>query len=106
MWQCFYSPEAEENGEENYESISKMKSTPVDGLSPDTRGDEDEIISEQVFGDEEETIPDEFYYDSQEHFSKPVISDDSSLPSDVLSLVYPLLSHIHFLSGFIKICKF
>lgn len=65
------------------------RSQPVDGMSPDTRGDEDEIESEQQFADNEaEKIPDDFFYEYSEHVSKPSITDDSGLPLDFLTLQY------------------
>ena len=82
--------EGEDSGEEDGQGGKLKKPKPADGMSPDTRGDEDEIMSEQIFGDEdEEKIPDDFYYEFEEHVSKPAISDESGLPSDVLSLTYP-----------------
>lgn len=82
--------EGEDSGEEDDQGRKLKKPKPADGMSPDTRGDEDEIMSEQIFGDEEEEkIPDDFYYEFEEHVSKPAISDESGLPSDVLTLTYP-----------------
>ena len=63
---------------------------PADGQDPATRGDEDDIASEEIKGDEhEKCIPDDFYYENHEHISRPKISDGSGLPKELLSLEYP-----------------
>jgi len=61
---------------------------PADGLSPQTTGNEDTIVSQQVFDepDEAELIPDDFYYNYEEHASKAAVSDESGLPPNLLTL--------------------
>ena len=83
---------AEDDGDDDDSARrrTKTKKKPADGLSPDTRGDEEEIASEQMFGQEDdaERIPDDFYYDFNDHVSKAAVSDDSGLPMDLLTLQY------------------
>ena len=68
---------------------------PLTVLFPATRADALEIVSETAsrLDDEEERIPDDFYYDFAEHMSKPVITEESGLPPNLLQLQYPL-SHV------------
>ena len=69
-----------------------MKNGPVDGMAVTTRGDEYEIESSEILADDDETkIPDDFYYDVMEHISSPLVSEESGLPKDLLTLQYPLL---------------
>ena len=64
-----------------------MTQGPVDGQDPATQGDEYEIQSEEILADEQQPkIPDDFYYDLEELQSQAVVSEDSGLPSDLLTL--------------------
>ncbi len=62
----------------------------ADGLDPNTRGDEQEIISEQL--DDEDSrpkIPEDFFYNSDDHISKANVTEGSGLPTNLLTLQYP-----------------
>jgi hypothetical protein len=88
---------AEDDGDEEAdERASERKKKPADGLSPDTRGDEDEIASEQAFSAEDDAvkIPDDFFYDYNDYVSKASVTDDSGLPMDLLTLQYLLQMRI------------
>ena len=67
-----------------------LKPKIANGMSPETRGDEDMIESEEVLDtDDRVKILDDFYYDYEEHVSKPFITDESGLPENLLTLQYP-----------------
>ena len=42
---------------------------------------------------EEEKIPDDFYYDAEDHISKALVSEDSGLPLDLLTIQYPFIQY-------------
>jgi len=62
----------------------------ANGMSPDTRGDEDMIESEEVMDtDDRVRLPEDFYYEYEDHVSKAFVSDESGLPENLLTLQYP-----------------
>ena len=51
-----------------------------------------QLVSEhEAKDDEEEKIPDDFYYNFEDHSSRPQITEESGLPSDLLTLQYPFV---------------
>jgi len=67
--------------------FSADSGSPADGLDPNTRGDEDEIMSEMSHPDEgTKKIPDDYFYDYEKFVSKPFITEESGLPTDLLNL--------------------
>lgn len=81
---------SEETKVEGQDGDQPASSSPVDGENPATRGDEDEIESVE-HKDEVPKIPDDFFYKYEEHVSQARVSEDSGLPSDLLTLQYPFL---------------
>ena len=60
---------------------------PADGEAAATRGDEDEIASDEVKHDDDEPkIPDDFYYNMEDHVSQAAMTEESGLPADLLTL--------------------
>ena len=58
---------------------------------------EEDAVGQQQEGEEEDDenlIPADFYYDYEEHVSRPAVTEDSGLPSDMLTLLYPLFNNI------------
>lgn len=66
--------------------IFEHKLTAAEGGEGEDQEDETEKKEE-----EEPKIPDNFYYEYENFASRPIITAESGLPEDLLTLQYPLL---------------
>jgi hypothetical protein len=78
-------PTQEKSSEESGETASAEKKA-VDGEDPGIKGDEDEVESMEHKDDDIPKIPEDFFYDYKDHVSQAKVSEESGLPTDLLTL--------------------